>query len=317
MNLLSSYQDALRTIPSPGGGGAHSSILGVANRGVNAGLTAETIFSDLRRFIPQGKRRISDREISDAVNKALADHNGGTFTPRPRPKPVVQDGKAALQKIIASGNISDEVDLWECSPLRLWEEPKDDPALLLEILYDPTDLVWIGDRVQPGIMGQTIRTAAGWITFYLSGGKTAPHIILNPLTGAPTKKKAGDGATYRGDGNIAAYRYCLIEFDGLDRESQIKFFSAIQLPIRALIDSGNKSIHALVDVQKLAKVLTSEQWVTEIKGKLYDQLLTPLGVDSACSNPARLSRLPGYFREEKEAYQRLLWLSPVGRPICQ
>jgi hypothetical protein len=108
----------------------------------------------------------------------------------------------------------------------------------------------------------------------------------------------------------------MAEFDGLCREDQIRFWSAVKLPIVALIDSGGKSIHAWLDVQKLAKVETPEQWQSEIKGRLYDRILTPLGVDSACSNPARLSRLPGYFRSEKQAWQRLLWLSPEGRPVC-
>jgi hypothetical protein len=107
----------------------------------------------------------------------------------------------------------------------------------------------------------------------------------------------------------------MAEFDTLSREDQIRFWSAVKLPIVALIDSGRRSIHAWIDVQKLATVETSDQWETEIKGRLYDRLLTPLGVDGACSNPARLSRLPGHYREEKQAWQRLLWLSPEGRSI--
>ena len=315
MNLLVCYQEALENIPPPGCG-CHTYLLAVADYGVLAGVSAEQIFSDIRRSIPQGSRRIPDREISDAVNKALSDHNGGSFIPLPRPAPIVQDGKAALQKIIDQGKISDEADLWEDSPIRLSEEPKDDPALLLSTLYEPTDLIWIGERHDAGIMGDTIRTAAEWITFFRNGDKAGPHIIPNPLTGTPTVKKTGDGETLRGDGNIAEYRYCMVEFDARSREDQIKFWSAIKLPIVALIDSGGRSIHAWLQVSQLATVPTPEQWQSEIKGRLYDRILTPLGVDGACSNPARLSRLPGHYREEKQAGQRLLWLSPEGRPIC-
>jgi hypothetical protein len=165
-------------------------------------------------------------------------------------------------------------------------------------------------------MGNTIRTASEWITYYRGGGKTAPHILINPLTGIPTMKKTGDGETLRGDGNIASYRYCMVEFDGLNREHQIRFWSAVKLPIVALIDSGGKSLHAWLDVSKLATVTTSEQWQSEIKVRLYDRLLTPMGIDGACSNPARLSRLPGHYREEKSAWQKLLWLSREGRSVC-
>lgn len=317
MTIIERYQESRRNIPTPGGGGCHTAILGVANLGVIAGLTAEAIFQDLRRSIPQGKRRISDREITDAINKALQDHDGGSFTPRPRPKPAVRNGKTALQKIIDQSKISDEADLWEASPIRLLGEPKDDPVLLLETLYASTDLLWIGEHYDAGILGETIRTAGEWIIHFGKGGKTGPHIIPNPLTGTPAMKKTGDGNTYRGDGNIRSYRFCIAEFDNLTREDQIKFWSAVRLPIVALIESAGKSIHAWIDVQKLAPVTTAEQWVIEIQNRLYGSLLTPLGIDPACSNPARLSRMPGHFRREKQGYQRLLWLSLEGRPICQ
>jgi len=71
----------------------------------------------------------------------------------------------------------------------------------------------------------------------------------------------------------------------------------------------------MVAVSKLVRVETLEQWQAQIKTRLYDRILTPLGIDGACSNPARLSRLPGHFRSEKGAWQRLLWLSAEGRPI--
>lgn len=47
--------------------------------GIMAGLIAEAISQDLRCSIPQGTRRIRDREIHDAVDESLADHGGGTF----------------------------------------------------------------------------------------------------------------------------------------------------------------------------------------------------------------------------------------------
>lgn len=191
-----------------------------------------------------------------------------------------------------------------------------DPCLLLNTLYNKTHYVWIGDRHDPGILGDTIRTVEEWLSYFENGGETKPFIITNPLTGLPSPKESGDGLTYRGNRNIAAYRYCLVEFDILSREDQIRFWTAIKLPVVVLIDSGRRSIHAWLDIQKLAKVETPEHWQMDIKNRLYDRLLAPMGVDGACSNPARLSRLPGHFREDKNQYQRLLWLSPEGRPVC-
>lgn len=313
---ITRYNNNLPNAPAPGtGANCHGWIMSMANLGIMAGKDPQEIDADLRRAIPPGKRRLPNNEIPDAIHKAIQDHNGGTFTPRPRPEPVVKDGKAALQGIINSAKIKTEADLWESSPVRLWDEPQGDPVLLLETLYDPTDLIWIGERNQAGIIGKTIMAVRDWIAYIRCAGKTGPHIIPNPLTGTPAIKKTGDGETYRGDGNISSYRYCMAEFDSLSREDQIRFWSSVKLPIVALIDSGGKSIHAWLDVQKLAQVETSDQWATEIKGRLYDAILAPMGVDAACSNPARLSRLPGHYREEKQAWQRLLWLSPEGRSV--
>jgi hypothetical protein len=121
--LLDRYRKRLETIPSPGGNGCHVALLAAANLGIMAGVSPGQIFSDLRAAIPKGKRFVTDREITDAINKALLDHNGGTFTPRPRPAPIIQDGKRTLRKIIGQGRYSDEADLWEASPIRLLDEP--------------------------------------------------------------------------------------------------------------------------------------------------------------------------------------------------
>ena len=99
-----------------------------------------------------------------------------------------------------------------------------------------------------GVLGQNIRTASEWIAFFEAGGTAGPYIIVNPLSGEAAPKKDGDGDTYRGDGNVKTFRHCLVEFDNLTREDQIRFWSAAKLPVLALIDSGGKSIHAWLDV---------------------------------------------------------------------
>jgi hypothetical protein len=315
MDLILRYHEVLNHIPPPGRG-CHVSLLSVANRGVLAGLDGEKIFADIRGHIPPGRRRVSDREIQEAISKALHGHNATTFTPQQRPVPIVRDGKVALQRIINQGQYTDEAALREASPVRIPDDSDSDATLFLATLYQPNDLVWIGEPRQVGIRGTTIRTRDEWIAYYRDRGTKSPHIILNPLSGLPAPKKSGYGTTLRGDANVLSYRYCLVEFDTLSRANQIRFWSSFKIPIVALIDSGNKSIHAVIDVQKLAKVKNADQWQTCIKGHLYERTLVPLGADGACSNPSRLSRLPGHFREEKKAWQRLLWLAPEGRPLC-
>jgi len=122
MAALNRYHDNL-TNPRPPGTGCHGWIMSTANLGVLAGKDPNKVHDDIRHSIPNGTRRIPDREIQDAVNKALTDHAGGNYAPCPRPEPVVKNGAAARQRIIDSATITTEADLWEASPIRLWEAP--------------------------------------------------------------------------------------------------------------------------------------------------------------------------------------------------
>ncbi len=318
------FMKQLPELPAPGGNGCHAAILGVANLGVLAGLTPEQIYMAIRQAIPAGGRKVPDREIWEAIAKAFADHrptvtlpNGESYrryTP-PKTKPVIHNGKIALQNIIKQGSISTEADLRDRSPISLCGPPEDDTILFLSTIYEPDDLIWMGQPYGPGIMGQSIRRVADWIELIRRTGVTEPFFIVNPLSGKSAAKISGDGVTYRGNLNVATFKYALVEYDTLTHEDQIRFWSAVKLPIRSLVDTGGKSIHALLDVQKMGKVETYDQWQTIIKSRLYDQYLTPMGVDSNCSNPARLSRVPGHYRTEKNNWQRLIWLSPTGRSI--
>ena len=75
-----------------------------------------------------------------------------------------------------------------------------------------------------------------------------------------------------------------------------------------MIYSGGKSIHAWL---KCEGVNTAEEWETQVKHGLFP-VLAALGVDKACSNPPRMSRLPGMFRADTGKWQRLLLLAPEG-----
>jgi len=73
MNTQSKYRAALDNLPPAGEGlGFHQTILSVANHGVNAGVDPQQIFDDIRQHI-RGGRRVPDREIWQAIDKALAD----------------------------------------------------------------------------------------------------------------------------------------------------------------------------------------------------------------------------------------------------
>ena len=315
MNLHQRYQEKLSTIPPPGSG-CHPYLLSVAEYGILAGLSAKKIFSDVRSAIPQGSRKVPDKEILDAIEKAqwdcrpfnkLHDERIHRRPALATPASSLFDGKATLQCIIAEAEKWNESDLAEMSPTRIPAEPALQTALFLKAMYSDDEKVFIADRIAPGIIGRTIRTVSEWDAHFKRGGATAPFIIVNPLTGNEAKKKSG-GLTLRGDGNVHNFRYALAEFDNLSHEDQLKFWAAVPLPVVALVDTGGKSLHGWIDVQKMAEVSNHDDWDTHIRSRLYDGRLTPMGCDPACKNPARLSRLPGHFRVEKGKYQRLLWL---------
>lgn len=307
------FFDRLRSLPQTGQG-FHGALQGCVNYGIMAGISEHEIFALVRASIPSGgNRKVADKEIWDAIKTAVADvpnytgnRRSGYVAPT-KPVPAISDGQATRQRMIESSEISDEADLWEHSPIRIDWEPSEDTLHFLERMYHPEEQVFIGDRKSAGIIGTNIRSAKDWIEYFRDGGQTAPHIIINPLSGELAPTKSGDAATYRGDHNVKTFKYCLVEFDDLSREDQIRFWmspAARKLPVACLVDSGGKSIHAWL---RLSGIASMDDWAKEIKSKLYDQFLIPLGVDSQCSNPARLSRLPGHLRGEK--YQRILWMN--------
>jgi hypothetical protein len=306
------YQEALSNIPPAGcGNGTHAYLLSIANRARAAGYAPDKVFEDMRAMIPKGKRRVSDGEIQDALKKAY-EHD---FIPRPQPKPITSNGPLALRNFIAEGAGTTEADIWEASPIRIDWTPEEDAWRLLEVLAGKDDLFFIGDGDDFGIVGGTIRAASEWIELFQRGVRPGPHVIPNPLDGKPHPRKDDPSkVTYRGDACIAVYRRCTVEYDNLDRDSQLAFWATVNAPVVALIDSGGKSIHGWLDVQKWASVESPEEWDLHIKDELYQRLLIPLGVDRACCNAARLSRMPGHFRDTGR-WQRILWLSPEGRKV--
>lgn len=107
-------------------------------------------------------------------------------------------------------------------------------------------------------------------------------IRINPTSGASNK-------------DVTRYAYSLVESDSLPIEEQKKLLINMRLPIVAMVESGGKSVHAIVrvDAEDLAEYKQRVSF-------LYDWLSKhQFVVDEANKNPARLSRLPGAMRNGK------------------
>ena len=298
------YQEALRSLPPSGGGGCHAALLSVANLGALAGLTPQQVYADLRQHV-HGSRRVSDREIQDAVEKAFREK-----MQTPPPRPATRATKSTLAHLIERGQSATEVDVWEASPIRIDWPPEEDAVNVLRYLYGPEELLFIGERTDAGDLGTNIGAVKDWIrAFGPAGAAVPPLIIPNPLSGEQGLTKSGK-PSFRADSCVKHHRFCVVEFDELSRAEQIAFWCAVKLPVAALIDSGNKSIHAWLRVD----CASAEEWERDIERRLYGEFLVPIGVDSTCRNESRLSRMPGHRRDGKR-WQRLLYLAPEGRPV--
>jgi RecA-family ATPase len=119
----------------------------------------------------------------------------------------------------------------------------------------------------------------------------------NPAAGAWICFNPVDG-TGRNNRNITAHRYALVESDSQDLDTQYALLQDLRLPIRVLVHSGGKSLHAIVRIDAVDYKQYQER---------VDYLYTicrkhGLQVDTQDKNPSRLSRLPGFQRGEKRQY---------------
>lgn len=181
------------------------------------------------------------------------------------------------------------------------EKPYQMAARFLETLFKPDETVsyvhsakWKEDKAKwvPADAGH-VRTVGDIIkdlrkhrkledAFGTFNDEAGGWIRINPTTGPSDK-------------SVTRYAYSLAESDDLSIEDQKKLFINFKLPIATLVESGGKSVHALVKID--AK---DEAEYKQRVAFLYDWLAKhKFVVDENNKNPARLSRLPGVMRKGK------------------
>lgn len=299
------FNDQLRRCPSAGSG-VHPWIMSCASRAALAGLSPE----DAESAIEQAMTRppSPSNEVATAIRKAYAKLGMGGVPPKYRPRHVAGIKPKPLpmtrQSFVLRGDGADESTWWEASPVRIDGEPGPNDAIaVLDALYPRDAYLFCGDRY-----GTTVRTVGEWRDRFSRGEALPPHVIPNPMTGHEGLTEEGK-PSFRCDNTVAAYRYAVAEFDLMDKAEQLAFWWGFRsAPIAALIDSGGKSIHAWLRVDCPDRAT----WERDVEQTLFGKVLIPLGCDPQCKNESRLSRLPGHYRHEKNAWQRLLYLNPEG-----
>jgi len=120
---------------------------------------------------------------------------------------------------------------------------------------------------------------------------------MNDRSGAWVRHNPATGSR---DKDVVRFDHVLVESDNLPIEDQKKLLINLKLPITALVESGGKSVHAIVKVQAKDEIEYDQR-----ARFLFDYLSKhQFIVDEANRNPSRLSRLPGAMRNGK--LQKLL-----------
>lgn len=123
---------------------------------------------------------------------------------------------------------------------------------------------------------------------------------INPMSGEGCKNS-----------DVEEFRHCLIESDSLPKEEQLRKIRELNLPCSALVDSGGKSIHAIVKID----AGKDEKLYRERVSKLHEFLAkNGFPVDRDCKNASRLSRIAAVTRDGKR--QRLIAVN-IGMPSYQ
>lgn len=217
----------------------------------------------------------------------------------PKPANVIVD-----TTWIESDDVSEpEADAWH---------PGEQLAAYLGALFAPEDIVgyvtdaFQGDdgRWRPAGKGIYTETAGAIIERVTKWGDDLGAAIGDPneTSGAWIRFNPLTGNGVRND-DVAEFRYALVESDNMSTGRQLAIMRALELPMAAVVHSGNKSVHAIVRVD--AKDYDEYRKRVDM---LYQTCRdNGLKLDTQNKNPSRLSRMPGVMRDGRKQ-----WLVSIG-----
>ena len=178
--------------------------------------------------------------------------------------------------------------------------PADQLTRYLSALFDPEDIVGYvtaaferDGRWTPAGKGDCTRTAGEIIQQLAKYGDDLSYTLGQPNAeaGAWIRFNPLDGQGVRND-NVAEFRYALVESDEMAPGRQMAVMRALELPIAAVVHSGNKSVHAIVRVD--AKDYDEYRKRVDFLYRTCQD--NGLKLDTQNKNPSRLSRMPGVER---------------------
>ncbi len=199
-------------------------------------------------------------------------------------------------------------------PSNVWN-PAEELITYLETLFDPEDFVRY-------VTGNAYQDAKGkWRPGKGVSDRTVGELIATlqahpddiGATVGDWKPQAGAWITFNSlDGkdicndNVTKFKYALVESDEIPIAEQDALYRKLELPIAALVNSGGKSLHAIVRVD----ARNYDEYKERVEF-LYDFLKeNGLPLDEQDRNPSRMSRMPGITRNGNRQY---LVATNIGR----
>jgi hypothetical protein len=232
----------------------------------------------------------SDRRPGSVKRLKLTSEETNRRRDAARIRGITLRAKNALAVIIKEFHLSEE-DLLEESPILIPIHAPVHSRLLIQHLFEPEDVIWIGNTYDSGKPwhARHFKTAKDWVE---KRSITDPFVV--PSTFKP-------GSVSRSKSNTLSRRYLVVESDTVPAED---FLSVINwcrqfMPLHAVVHTGGKSRHGWFDTT----CLDPEAW-TELRS-----ILPALQADSALFRESQPVRLPG-VRRDNSHWQRLLFLAP-------
>lgn len=121
----------------------------------------------------------------------------------------------------------------------------------------------------------------------------------------PTARYHSSTRPRRCNANVIVHRNILIESDAISLDEQKKWLQGSNLPLSAIVFSGNKSLHIIISLEKAV----SQKKYNKLVMSLYSALvLSGFPVDTSCKSASQLTRYPDSVRSDRGIQQSLLFL---------
>ena len=153
-------------------------------------------------------------------------------------------------------------------------------------------------KYKPGSRGVYTRTMGDvYEAVGKSGLEGGLSSTLHDESGAWIRFNPLDG-TGVGNANVTAHRFALLESDEMPQGKFAAIVKQLNLPVAAMVDSGNKSLHAIVRVD----AEDAKQYRERVETLYARCEKNGIAVDKANKNASRMCRMPGVRRQGRRQF---------------